>query len=175
MEKQSSVELMKNQSNFNKIEKPNSLKSPRMEKQVSFHHELEKRQSVRRVMESQKSFRIVTEKQVSFSGSSQGKSPGKRGDSALHLAARGGNLAKVRDIIEQNGIGKELQLITQQNQQGETSLYAAAENGHVLVVKEFLKYLDIQSAAIAATNGHDPFHIAAKEGHIGKVKPAKCI
>ncbi|CAM8947743.1 hypothetical protein QQ045_016571 [Rhodiola kirilowii] len=153
------------------MEKPNSFKYPRMEKQVSFHHELEKRQSVRRVMENQKSFRIVTtEKQVSFGGSSQGKrikeSPGKRGDSVLHLAARGGNLAKVRDILENCGSGKGLQLITQQNQQGETSLYAAAENGHVLVVKEFLKYLDIQSAAIAATSGYDPFHIAAKEGHI---------
>uniref|UniRef100_A0A7N0TVI2 PGG domain-containing protein n=1 Tax=Kalanchoe fedtschenkoi TaxID=63787 RepID=A0A7N0TVI2_KALFE len=170
MENQNGHKLMEKHNSFNRMEKPKGFKSPRMEKQVSFHHELEKRQSVRRLMENQKSFRIIAEKQVSFGGSSQGKrvkdSPGKRGDFALHLAARGGNLAKVRDIFKHCERGKEAQLITQQNQQGETSLYAAAENGHVLVVKEFLKHLDIQSASIAATNGYDPFHIAAKEGHI---------
>ncbi|KAJ0949234.1 putative ankyrin repeat-containing domain, PGG domain, ankyrin repeat-containing domain superfamily [Helianthus annuus] len=53
-----------------------------------------------------------------------------------------------------------------QNQEGETPLYVAAENGHVHVVGQFLKHLDLQTASIAANNGYDPFHIAAKQGHL---------
>lgn len=112
------------------------------------------------------------ERQLSFGGErKKGKdSPGKRGDSQLHFAARGGNLSKIKEIFlkldgnsNKNGIIKEL--LSKQNQEGETALYVAAENGHEEIVTEFLKYLDLQSASIAANNGYDSFHVAAKNGH----------
>ncbi|KAJ8547047.1 hypothetical protein K7X08_010633 [Anisodus acutangulus] len=111
-----------------------------MEKQLSFG---------KGVMEKQKSFRIVMERQVSFSVEKKRakESPGKRGDSPLHLAARAGNLEKVKEIVQKfddNSKKGIKDLLSLQNQQGETALYIAAENGHTLVVAEMLKHLDIQ-------------------------------
>ncbi|KAI3683305.1 hypothetical protein L1987_83808 [Smallanthus sonchifolius] len=137
-----------------------------MEKQISFRlGKMEKQQSFRvSAMEKQKSFRIAMGRQMSF-GVDRRKakdSPGKRGDSMLHLACRGGNLSKVLEILQSLG----LEALSIQNQEGETPLYVAAENGHVHVVAQFLKHLDLQTASIAANNGYDPFHIAAKQGHL---------
>ncbi|PHT98513.1 hypothetical protein BC332_32592 [Capsicum chinense] len=98
------------------------------------------------------------ERQMSFGGGERkrGKdSPGKRGDSPLHLAARAENLGKVKEIFlkfEEKGIKD---LLCQQNQEGETALYIAAENGNSLVVSEFLKHLDLKTASIVANNGVD--------------------
>ncbi|KAL4589682.1 hypothetical protein LXL04_002590 [Taraxacum kok-saghyz] len=93
-------------------------------------------------------------------------SPGKCGDSMLHLASRGGNLAKVIEIFQSVGLDG----LSKQNQEWETPLYVAAENGHSHVVAQFLKHLDLQTASIAANNGYDPFHIAAKQGHLEVLK-----
>ncbi|PHT47785.1 hypothetical protein CQW23_11993 [Capsicum baccatum] len=96
------------------------------------------------------------ERQMSFGGGERkrGKdSPGKRGDSLLHLAARAENLGKVKEIFlkfEEKGIKD---LLCQQNQEGETALYVAAENGNSLVVFEFLKHLDLKTASIVVNNG----------------------
>ncbi|PHT39651.1 hypothetical protein CQW23_18505 [Capsicum baccatum] len=135
-----------------------------MEKEVSF-------QGAK--MENQKSFRIVMERQVSFSVEKkrEKESPGKKGDSPIHLAARAGNLGKVKDIIQKfdsSKGGKEL--LSLQNQQGETALYIAAENGHTLVVVEMMKHLDLQVASLVANNGYDAFQIAAKQGHLDILK-----
>ncbi|KAM3379203.1 ankyrin repeat-containing protein [Capsicum galapagoense] len=135
-----------------------------MEKEVSF-------QGAK--MENQKSFRIVMERQVSFSVEKkrEKESPGKKGDSPIHLAARAGNLGKVKDIIQNfdsSKGGKEL--LSLQNQQGETALYIAAENGHTLVVVEMMKHLDLQVASLVANNGYDAFQIAAKQGHLDILK-----
>ncbi|KAJ8533608.1 hypothetical protein K7X08_006932 [Anisodus acutangulus] len=147
-----------------------------MEKQVSFKGAtMEKQLSFRKgVMEKQKSFRIVMERQVSFSvEKKRGKeSPGKRGDSPLHLASRAGNLGKVKDIVQKfdgNSKGNK-DLVSLQNQQGETALYIAAENGHTLVVAEMLKHLDLQIASLVANNGYDAFQVAAKQGHLEVLK-----
>ncbi|KAK4345304.1 hypothetical protein RND71_035480 [Anisodus tanguticus] len=147
-----------------------------MEKQVSFKGAtMEKQPSFRKgVMEKQKSFRIVMERQVSFSvEKKRGKeSPGKRGDSPLHLASRAGNLGKVKDIVQKfdgNSEGNK-DLLSLQNQQGETALYIAAENGHTLVVAEMLKHLDLQIASLVANNGYDAFQVAAKQGHLEVLK-----
>jgi len=141
-----------------------------MEKEVSFQSEkMEKQQNG--VMEKQKSFRIVMERQVSFSIEKKRdkESPGKRGDAPLHLAARAGNLGKVKEIIQKFDNSKGVkELLSLQNQQGETALYIAAENGHTLVVVEILKHLDLQVASLVANNGYDAFHVAAKQGHLGK-------
>ncbi|KAF3682198.1 putative vacuolar protein sorting-associated protein 20 -like protein 2-like [Capsicum annuum] len=135
-----------------------------MEKEVSF-------QGAK--LENQKSFRIVMERQVSFSVEKkrEKESPGKKGDSPIHLAARAGNLGKVKDIIQKfdsSKGGKEL--LSLQNQQGETALYIAAENGHTLVVVEMMKHLDLQVASLVANNGYDAFQIAAKQGHLDILK-----
>ncbi|XP_049415340.1 ankyrin repeat-containing protein At5g02620-like [Solanum stenotomum] len=143
-----------------------------MEKEVSFQSEkMEKQQNG--VMEKQKSFRIVMERQVSFSIEKKRdkESPGKRGDSPLHLAARAGNLGKVKEIIQKFDNSKGVkELLSLQNQQGETALYIAAENGHTLVVVEILKHLDLQVASLVANNGYDAFHVAAKQGHLEVLK-----
>ncbi|KAH0773924.1 hypothetical protein KY290_011061 [Solanum tuberosum] len=152
-----------------------------MEKQISFHGVIEKQQSFRNgtmekqksfrgLMEKQKSFRIAMERQLSFGGGERkrGKeSPGKRGDSPLHLAVRAGNLGKVKEIVHSKSTND---LLSKKNQEGETVLYVAAENGHSLVVAELLKHLDLQTASILANNGFDAFHIAAKQGHLEVLK-----
>ncbi|KAL6221465.1 hypothetical protein ACLB2K_009216 [Fragaria x ananassa] len=173
------------------MERPSSFRTARIEKQVSFNETIEKQpsfrgamekqKSFRGLMEKQKSFRIVMEKQLSFigGGSSERRkskeSPGKRGDSQLHLAARAGNLARVKEIVgncntstsSSDAIGL---LMSKTNQEGETPLYASAENGHAIVVREMLKHMDLQSASIAARNGYDPFHIAVRQGHLDVLK-----
>lgn len=144
-----------------------------MEKQQSFSRVMEKQRSFRGFMEKQKSFRIVMEKQLSFMGSERKKSkesPGKRGDLPIHLAARAGNLSRVKEIIQNCASYESKNLLAKQNLEGETPLYVASENGHALVVGEILKHLDLQTASIVARNGYDPFHVAAKQGHLGKVK-----
>ncbi|XP_016439633.2 ankyrin repeat-containing protein At5g02620-like isoform X1 [Nicotiana tabacum] len=134
---------------------------------------MEKQQSFRNgVIENQKSIRIVMDRQVSFDVEKKRdkESPGKRGDSPFHLAARVGNLGKVKELIEKFD-GKGIKsLLSLQNQQGETALYVAAENGHTLVVAEMLKHLDLQIASLVANNGYDAFQVAAKQGHLEVLK-----
>ena len=155
------------------MEKHSSFRGERhMEKQQSFRGGgMEKQKSFRGLMEKQKSFRIAMERQLSFGGERKKskESPGKRGDSPLHLAARGGNLLKVIDILQRFDANAIRDWLSKKNQEGETALYVAAENGHALVVEEFLKHLDLQTASISANNGYDPFHVAAKQGQLGKI------
>ncbi|CAH8347942.1 unnamed protein product [Eruca vesicaria subsp. sativa] len=146
-----------------------------MEKLPSFGKATMERQKSFRggFLEKQKSFRVVMERQLSFIGERRKKneSPGKRGDSPLHIAARTGNLSKVKDLIRGGCDGEELrELLSKQNLEGETPLYTAAENGHSTVVEEMLEHMDLQTASVAARNGFDPFHVAAKQGHLEVLK-----
>lgn len=148
---------------------------PPLEKQVSFQHgtegrAMERQRSLRGgFVEKQKSFRVVIERQLSFINgerkTKKNESPGKRGDSPLHIAARTGNLGKVLESIR--GCNGAQELLSKQNLEGETPLYTAADNGHSLVVEEMLKHMNLETASIAARNGFDPFHVAAKQGHLG--------
>ncbi|KAK9289559.1 hypothetical protein L1049_007715 [Liquidambar formosana] len=92
---------------------------------------------------------------------------GKREDSPLHLAARAGNLELALEILSNIGDVELKELLSKQNQSGETALYVAAEYGFVDLVREMIKYYDIGSAGIKARNGYDAFHIAAKQGDLG--------
>ncbi|KAI9072244.1 hypothetical protein K1719_045793 [Acacia pycnantha] len=151
------------------MEKQSSFRTSTVEKQRSFGGAMEKQRSFRGFMEKQKSFRIVMEKQLSFMGSERKRSkesPGKRGDSPLHLAARAGNINRVKEIIQNCDDNESKDLLSKQNLEGETPLYIASEHGYDLVVSEMLKHLDLQIASIAARNGYDPFHVAAKQGHL---------
>ncbi|XP_057546831.1 ankyrin repeat-containing protein At5g02620 [Amaranthus tricolor] len=173
MEK-SGGKTMEKQSSFRKV----------MEKQVSFKNVVDKPESSGKtmeklgsfrgaVLEKQKSFQLKMERQFSFAGSEKKKSkdsPGKRGDSPLHMYARAGNLRKIIEIIQNCESDDCKTLLCKQNQEGETPLYVAAENGHAMVVGEFMKYLDLHTASIGARSGYDPFHIAARQGHIEVLK-----
>lgn len=155
------------------MEKQQSFRTVSFEKQPATRGAMEKQKSFRGFLEKQKSFRVVMERQLSFMGGGERKknkdSPGKRGDLQLHLAARAGNLSRVKEVLQNCDGSDSKELLLKQNQEGETPLYVAAENGHSLVVGEMLNYMDLEIASIAARNGYDPFHVAAKQGHIGKL------
>ncbi|GLT92809.1 hypothetical protein SLE2022_106250 [Rubroshorea leprosula] len=182
MEKQSSFRAprMEKQISFQgiKVENQPSTRGV-MEKQQSFKQSssrgmMETQRSFKkpalRVMEKQRSFRVVMERQLSFIGSSERRknrdSPGKRGDLPLHLAARAGNQSRVREILQNCSGNDAKELLSKQNQEGETPLYVAAENGHAMVIEELVTYMDLETASIPARNGFDAFHVAARQGHV---------
>ncbi|KAF8086972.1 hypothetical protein N665_0607s0032 [Sinapis alba] len=166
---------MEKQLSFRGVNTVENQKRGVMEKLPSFGKaSMERQKSFRGgFLEKQKSFRVVMERQLSFIGERRKKteSPGKRGDSPLHIAARTGNLGKVKELIRGSCDGEELrELLSKQNLEGETPLYTAAENGHSFVVEEMLKHMNLETASIAARNGFDPFHVAAKQGHLEVLK-----
>lgn len=174
MEKQSSFRrVIEKQVSFrNVVEKPESS-GKKMEKSGSFRGVvMEKQKSFRGLLDKQKSFHLKMERQFSLGGGSEKKkpkeSPGKRGDSPLHLFARAGNLSRIKEIFQNSSDCRSL--LRKQNQEGETPLYVAAENGNALVIEEFLKYVDLDTASIKARSGYDPFHIAARQGYIEVLK-----
>ncbi|KAG6643097.1 ankyrin repeat-containing protein At5g02620-like [Carya illinoinensis] len=95
---------------------------------------------------------------------------GKRDDTPLHMAARLGNLELAKEILANDGDAELKQLLSKQNQSGETALYVAAENGCVDLVKELIKHYDVGLAGTKARNGYDAFHVAAKQGELEILK-----
>lgn len=190
MEKQNNVgavKIEKHPSFHGVVEKHPSFHGV-VEKHPSFHGVIEKQQSFRGgVMESQKSFRGLVEKQKSFKLALERQlsfggerklskdSPGKRGDSPMHLLARAGNLGKICANFQKCESCIIKDMLSKKNQEGETPLFVAAENGHASVVSEFLKHIDVQTASIVANTGYDPFHIAAKNGHLEVLKELLCV
>lgn len=92
---------------------------------------------------------------------------GKRDDSALHSAARAGNLMAVREIIDDATEEELIELLSKENWAGETALYVAAEYGYYELVRELIQFYDLAAAGIKAKNGFDALHIAAKQGDLG--------
>ncbi|XP_051181911.1 ankyrin repeat-containing protein At5g02620 isoform X1 [Lolium perenne] len=95
---------------------------------------------------------------------------GKRDDTALHGAARAGQLAAVRETLSGAEPEELRALLSKQNQAGETPLFVAAEYGYVELVSEMVKYHDVATAGIKARSGYDALHIAAKQGDVEVVK-----
>ncbi|KAI4349248.1 hypothetical protein L6164_009861 [Bauhinia variegata] len=91
-------------------------------------------------------------------------------DTPLHSAVRAGHLDLVLGIIAEKEEQEVKELLSKQNRSGETALYIAAENGHIDMVKELLKYCDIGLASFKARNGFDAFQIAAKNGDLEILK-----
>jgi ankyrin repeat protein len=114
-------------------------------------------------LEKLKSFRMVSLERRSRD------SPGKRGDTPLHLAARSGSVPHAQKILAELDRALVGEMAARQNQDGETPLYVAAEKGHAEVVRLILMVSDLQMAGIKANNSFDAFHIAAKQGHLGKL------
>lgn len=102
---------------------------------------------------------------------------GKRDDTVLHSAARSGDIAAIRDILDNAKHGELAELLSMQNSAGETSLFVAAEYGYYELVRELIQHYDLSTAAIKAKNGFDALHIAAKQGDIGahKTFPLHCL
>lgn len=95
---------------------------------------------------------------------------GKRDDTALHSAARAGNIVAIKEIIDGTREEDLTELLSKQNSAGETTLYVAAENGYFELVREMIEFYDLAAAGIKARNGFDALHIAAKQGDLEVVK-----
>ncbi|KAK9079274.1 hypothetical protein SSX86_000944 [Deinandra increscens subsp. villosa] len=94
----------------------------------------------------------------------------KRDDTSLHIAVRAGDINSAMEILSSTEEQELKKLLSKTNQSGETPLYVAAEYGRVDLVKEMMKFYDLEAAAIKAKNGFDAFHIAAKEGDLEVLK-----
>ncbi|KAF8683734.1 hypothetical protein HU200_044666 [Digitaria exilis] len=95
---------------------------------------------------------------------------GKRDDTAMHAAARAGQLASMREMLSGKGADELAALLSKQNQAGETPLFVAAEYGYVALVAEMVTYHDVATASIKARSGYDALHIAAKQGDVDVVR-----
>ncbi|CAN1257772.1 Ankyrin repeat-containing protein ITN1 [Linum perenne] len=106
---------------------------------------------------------------------------GRHNDTELHLAAQRGDLAAVKQILDDIDtqmfgtlIGDDLDIevaeirasvVNELNELGETALFTAADKGHLEVVKELLKYSSKECTTRKNRSGFDPLHIAAVQGH----------
>ncbi|XP_058109855.1 ankyrin repeat-containing protein ITN1-like [Magnolia sinica] len=106
---------------------------------------------------------------------------GRHNDTELHLAAKRGDLAAVRQILGEidaqmvraaastdfDAEVAEIRaaVVNEVNELGETALFVAAEGGHLGVVEELLKYSDRDGVARKNQSGFDALHKAATQGH----------
>lgn len=106
---------------------------------------------------------------------------GRHNDTELHLAAQRGDLAAVKQILDdidsqmvRNLSGADFDaevaevrslVVNEVNELGETALFTAAERGHIEVVKELLKYSNKATLTTKNRSNFDPLHIAASQGH----------
>ncbi|KAJ8642304.1 hypothetical protein MRB53_018998 [Persea americana] len=106
---------------------------------------------------------------------------GRQKDTDLHLAAKRGDLAAVRQVMDE--ITEQMDflsgsvdfdaevaevraaMVNEVNELGETALAVAAEEGHVEIVKELLKYSNKESVSRKNKTGFDALHMAASKGH----------
>lgn len=112
---------------------------------------------------------------------------GRHNDTELHLAAQKGDLAAVKQILQDidsqivgTVSGAEFDtevaevraaVVNEVNELGETALFTAADRGHLDVVKELLKYSNKESVVKKNRSGFSPLHIAATQGHHGNDPP----
>ncbi|KAK6163231.1 hypothetical protein DH2020_000095 [Rehmannia glutinosa] len=99
---------------------------------------------------------------------------GKRDDTALHSAARAGNIIAIREIIDDADETELMEILSKENSAGETALYVAAEYGYFEVVKEMIKSGEGTNGGSSGAlhdrrhSKHDGFalHTAATQGRI---------
>lgn len=108
---------------------------------------------------------------------------GRHNDTELHLAAQRGDLASVKQILDDidsqmvgtlSGADFDAEVaevraavVNEVNELGETPLFTAVDKGHLDVVKELLKYSNKDCVLKKNRAGYDAFHIAAMQGHHG--------
>ncbi|XP_050796459.1 serine/threonine-protein phosphatase 6 regulatory ankyrin repeat subunit B-like isoform X2 [Gopherus flavomarginatus] len=87
----------------------------------------------------------------------------ENGETAMHVAARHGNLRMIKALIEEGGE------LTSQSKAGESPLHIAVQHCHLPVVEEILNYLATEKSHAKATAcvnqenkaGETPLHLAA--------------
>lgn len=88
-------------------------------------------------------------------------------------AVRSGDLERLKRLVDeltrdQPGDGSSLSdLMSLQNDDGETALYVAAESNLEDVFGYLLSFCDIHSVKIRSKSDMDVFQVAAKRGHLG--------
>ncbi|XP_077232920.1 ankyrin repeat-containing protein ITN1-like [Tasmannia lanceolata] len=106
---------------------------------------------------------------------------GRHNDTELHLAAKKGDLAAVKQILgeidaqmvgEIGSVEFDLEVaeirsavVNEVNELEETALFVAAGSGFIDVVVELLKYSNKENVARKNRSGFDALHKAASEGH----------
>ncbi|XP_014521114.1 ankyrin repeat-containing protein At2g01680 [Vigna radiata var. radiata] len=94
---------------------------------------------------------------------------------AIFNAVRCGDLQGLKEQLknckgEGTSEGVISELMTMQNDEGETLLYIAAEIGHREVFSFLLGFCDLEVLKIRANSDMNAFHVAAKRGHLDIVK-----
>lgn len=92
---------------------------------------------------------------------------------AIFNAVRCGDLEGLKEQLkncmgEVSSEGVISELMSMQNDAGETLLYIAAEIGHLEVFSFLLGLCDLEVLKIRANSDMNAFHIAAKSGHLGR-------
>ncbi|XP_041026368.1 ankyrin repeat-containing protein ITN1-like [Juglans microcarpa x Juglans regia] len=106
---------------------------------------------------------------------------GRHNDTELHLAAQRGDLAAMKQILDDinsqmmgtlSGADFDAEvaevraaIVNEVNELGETALYTASEKGYLDIVKELLKYSSQDTVTKKNRSGFDPLHVAASQGH----------
>ncbi|KAM2039802.1 hypothetical protein ACFX1T_013210 [Malus domestica] len=106
---------------------------------------------------------------------------GRHNNTELHLAAQRADLAavkKILDDIDSQMVGTvsgtefdtevaevRAAVVNEVNELEETTLFTAADKGHLDVVKELLKYSNKETFTKKNRSGFDPLHAATSQGH----------
>lgn len=92
---------------------------------------------------------------------------------AFFTAVRSGDLDSLKQIVGNHHQDDQLlpsdvsDLMTLQNDAGETALYIACDNNLEEVFSYLIKLCDFETVKIRSKSGLDAFHVAAKKGHLG--------
>lgn len=73
---------------------------------------------------------------------------GKRDETAMHSAARSGNIVAIQEIFDDSAEDELANLLFKENSAGEKALYIAAEYGYFKVVGEMIKHYDLMTGGI---------------------------
>lgn len=86
---------------------------------------------------------------------------------SIFSMVRSGDLDGLKQLLEQ--LNKDLSdVMSLQNDAGETPLYIAAGHNLVQVFSFLLKFCDFEVIKIRSKSDMNPFHVAAKRGHLGE-------
>ena len=88
----------------------------------------------------------------------------KRNNQDLLWAAENGNLEEVRKLLDPNQLQDLIADLNHRGLDNWTALHFAANEGHFDVVRELLKYPDIEKEPMSSIN-RAPTHLAAIRGH----------
>ncbi|KAL2347767.1 hypothetical protein Fmac_001767 [Flemingia macrophylla] len=87
---------------------------------------------------------------------------------AFFDAVRCGDLEGIKEQLKNKGESTPSEMMSMQNDAGETVLYIAAELGLREVFSFLLSLCDVEVLKIRSKSDMNPFHVAAKRGHLDK-------